>query len=124
VTVATEDDAAIAIDGRAVATAPARALELPAGKHLLAITHRGREPYGRELVVARGQAVTVSAPLVKTGRRRAVPWLFGGSALLAAGATTTAIVAPSHRAASPAPRSSAGGRLRRTELVIAIRRPR
>jgi hypothetical protein len=92
-TIATEDDAAIAIDGRAVATAPAHVLELPAGKHLLSVTHRGREPFGRELVLARGQALTVQAPLAKTGRRRVVPWLWGGAGVLAAGAIATGLVA-------------------------------
>ncbi len=91
--VATEDDAEIAIDGRGMATAPTRALELPAGKHLVTITHRGREPYGKELVLGRGEALTVKAPLEQTARRKAVPWLVGSSALLAAGAITTSIFA-------------------------------
>jgi hypothetical protein len=57
------------------------------------VTRRGREPFGRELVLARGQSLTVTAPLAKTGRRRAVPWLVGAAGALAAGAAVTAIIA-------------------------------
>ncbi len=91
--VKTEPDAQISIDGRAVATAPTTPLEVAAGKHLLAITHRGREPYGRELMAMRGQTLTVTAPLVMASRRRAVPWVAAGAGVLAAGALTTMIVA-------------------------------
>ena len=89
VSVKTEADAQISIDGRAVTTPT----DVAAGKHLLAITHRGREPYGRELMVMRGQTLTVTAPLEMTARRRAVPWILGGAGVLAAGAITTMIVA-------------------------------
>jgi len=92
VTVQTEDDAAIAVDGRR----GQRALELPAGKHLLTVTHRGREPFAKELVVTRGQELTVKAPLEQTGRRRAVPWLVGGASALAAGAAATTVLAFVH----------------------------
>jgi hypothetical protein len=93
VAIATTSDASIAIDGRPLATAPAPALEVPAGKHLLAISLRGHEPYGRELVVTRGQALQISAPLARTGKRRAVPWFYGAAGVLAAGAIATTIVA-------------------------------
>lgn len=96
VAVKTERDARITVDGRAVATAPGAPLELAAGRHLLTIVHRGREPFGKELVVARGEELAVAAPLVKTGKRRAVPWILGGAGVLAAGAITTAIVAKVH----------------------------
>ena len=36
--------------------------------------------------MARGEALTIPAPLLKTGRRRAVPWVLGGAGVLAAGA--------------------------------------
>ncbi|MGE0872875.1 MAG: hypothetical protein AB7P03_30245 [Kofleriaceae bacterium] len=96
VKVSTEDGARIAVDGRAVATAPSAPLELGVGKHLITIVRRGREPFGRELVVARGEAVTVSAPLMKTARRRAVPWVLAGAGALAVGAVTTGILAGVH----------------------------
>ena len=90
--VATEGGADISVDGR---TAGAR-IELPAGKHVLEVTHRGREPFARELVVTRGQELSVAAPLEPTTRRRAVPYVLGGAGLLAIGATVTAVLAESH----------------------------
>lgn len=96
VAITTEADARIAVDGRGVATAPTAPLELAAGTHLVTIARRGREPFGRELVVARGEQVTLAAPLAKTTRRKAVPWILGGAGLLAAGAITTGILAKVH----------------------------
>jgi hypothetical protein len=58
--------------------------------------HRGREPFARELSVTRGQSLELSAPLVMTSRRRAVPWVFAGAGLAAAGAITTGILASVH----------------------------
>jgi hypothetical protein len=85
VKVDTEDDARIIVDGRAASAQ----LELPAGKHLLTVLRRGREPFAKELSVARGEQLAVSAPLQKTVRRQAVPWLYGTAGLLAAGAIAT-----------------------------------
>lgn len=96
VAVTTEPGARISVDGRGVATAPVATLELPAGTHLLTVLRRGREPFSRELVVGRGEEVAVAAPLVKTGRRRAVPWVWGGAGVLAAGAIATGIAAVVH----------------------------
>jgi hypothetical protein len=90
VTVHTEPEATVSLDGRA---APGFTLEVPSGKHLLVVTHRGREPFGKELVLGRGEALTVAAPLRETSRRRAVPWVLTGAGALAAGAITTGIVA-------------------------------
>jgi hypothetical protein len=93
VTVKTESGARISVDGRPHSGTQ---LQLAAGKHLLAIVHRGREPVAREITVSRGEALTVDAPLEKTAKRRAVPWVLGGAGLLAAGAITTSIVATVH----------------------------
>ncbi|MEO8843141.1 MAG: hypothetical protein ABI591_29285 [Kofleriaceae bacterium] len=90
VAVHTEDGAHISIDGR-LAQGPT--LDVPAGKHLITITHRGREPFGKELVVQRGETVTLAAPLRETARRKAVPYVWTGAGLLAAGAITTSIFA-------------------------------
>ncbi|HET9988867.1 MAG TPA: hypothetical protein VFQ65_10105 [Kofleriaceae bacterium] len=90
VTVHTESDATVSLDGRA---APGFTLEVPSGKHLLVVTHRGREPFGKELVLARGESLAVAAPLRETARRRTVPWVLTGAGALAAGALTTGIVA-------------------------------
>ncbi len=89
-TIKTEPNARISVDGR---PASATTLEVPAGKHLVTITRRGREPFARELSVARGQELTVQAELVATGRRRAVPYVLGGAALLTAGTIATTILA-------------------------------
>ena len=96
VTLATEAGAQVFVDGRAVATTPTPSLQLASGRHLLTVLHRGRAPFGRELVLGRGQHLTVDAPLVRTARRRAVPYVLGGAGLLAAGAITTGIVAVVH----------------------------
>jgi hypothetical protein len=92
VVVKTESDATILVDGRKRDAA----LDLGAGKHLLTITHRGREPWGKEIAVTRGQQLVIDAPLAKTGRRRAVPWVIGGATILAAGALTTVTLAFVH----------------------------
>lgn len=91
--VRTEDDARISIDGRFVATTPTSVLEVPAGRHLITVLRRGREPFNKELEVTRGQELTLAAPLEKTARRRAVPWVLGGAGVLAAGAVTTGVFA-------------------------------
>ena len=93
VAVKTEGRARISIDGRPTATTPTAPLELAAGKHLLTILRNGREPWSREITVARGEQVTLAAPLEKTARRRAVPWVLGGAGLLAAATITTSIIA-------------------------------
>jgi hypothetical protein len=90
VQVKTEAGARITVDGRASSSA---LLELAAGKHVVAITRLGREAWGRELVVTRGQQLAVDAPLVKTGRRRAVPWVMGGAGVLAFAGVASGIAA-------------------------------
>jgi len=94
-TVKTEDDARITVDGRYVATSPTAPLELGAGKHLVSVLRRGRDPFGREVTVTRGQELVLDAQLAKTGRRRAVPWVLGGAGLLLVGAVTTGVLAVS-----------------------------
>jgi len=93
VAIKTESRSRVSVDGRPVAITPTAPLELPAGKHLLTILRTGREPFARELTLARGEQVTLTAPLEKTARRRAVPWVLGGAGGLAAGAITTGIIA-------------------------------
>jgi hypothetical protein len=86
VTVETDRGARIRVDGRPVGTAPAT-FEVPAGRHVVAISRDGREPIAREIIVTRGQRLTIRESLDKTLRRRAVPWvvgLAGGFAILAA----------------------------------------
>jgi hypothetical protein len=94
--VRTESDARISVDGRFVATAPTAALDVAAGKHLITVLRRGREPFGKELTVSRGEQLTLAAPLQATARRRAVPWVLGASGVLLAGAVTTGVFAYTH----------------------------
>jgi hypothetical protein len=96
VNVKTESGARLSVDGRPVTTSPGTPLEIPAGKHLITVLHRGREPFAREVNVTRGDALSFDAPLVQTARRRAVPWVLGGAGLLAGIAITTSIVALVH----------------------------
>lgn len=90
VTVTTQSGARIAIDGRGV---PSPAFELAAGKHLLTITRSGREPFGKELTVTRGQVLKIDAPLEKTAKRKAVPYVLGAAGVLAALSVTSTIAA-------------------------------
>jgi hypothetical protein len=90
VTVKTESGARIVVDGRASTSS---LLELGSGKHVVTITRAGRQPWGRELSVVRGQELVLDAPLAKTGRRRAAPWVLGGAGLLAAGSIASGVAA-------------------------------
>jgi hypothetical protein len=92
-TVKSEGDARIAVDGRTVGTTPTAAVELAAGKHLVSVLRRGREPWGREITVTRGQELVLDAALAKTSRRKAVPWVFTGAGILAGGAVATGLYA-------------------------------
>lgn len=87
VKVTTEAGAKISVDGRPGSTM----LELATGKHVITVLHRGRLPFAREVVVARGQELTLPAPLEKTGRRRSAPWVLGGAGVLTVMATITGI---------------------------------
>lgn len=91
VTIATEPGARITVDGKGMGLA--RTLELAAGRHVLAIVRRGRQPVARELVVTRGEAVSVAQPLAPTWQRRLVPWTIGAAGVLAASAAATGVVA-------------------------------
>jgi hypothetical protein len=92
VVVRTETGADISVDGRAAGPR----IEIPAGKHVLEVLHRGREPFTREVAVTRGQELSIDAPLEPTARRRAVPWVLGGAGVLAITAGVTGLLAVSH----------------------------
>lgn len=83
VSISTERGARVSIDGRGVGTAPLATVEVPAGKHVLTVIHRGREPVARELTVTRGQKVAIEISLERTLRRRAVTWVLVGAGALA-----------------------------------------
>jgi len=85
----------VTIDGRPLGTAPLRAAEVPAGHHLVTVTHRGRVPIARELDLARGKASVLDADLRTTGQRKAARWVLIGSGALAVGAGVAAGLAAS-----------------------------
>ena len=81
---AVEAGATIIIDGRAAGEAPAAAaLTLPAGRHLVGITRRGRVGMTYEVELQRGETRDLAVDLRPTGQRRAVPWVMGGAGVLA-----------------------------------------
>ncbi len=91
ISVRTEDDAEVRVDGRPVGTTPLGApLELPAGSHLITITRTGRKPYSKEVDLARGERATLDADLSVTGQRSASYIVLGtGLAGLATGGVFT-----------------------------------
>jgi hypothetical protein len=96
-----EAGARISVDGRPIGFTPLTA-DIAAGRHLVTITHRGREPVIRELVVRRGEEQPIYESLLMTKRRRAVPYVAitaGGVGVIAI-ATGIAALAYDHEASS------------------------
>ena len=91
--VTTDAGARVQVDGRTVGTGPSASVDVPAGRHLVTIVQRGREPVAQELVVENAKEVPLTAPLEPTAKRRAVPWVLRGAGVLAVGAGITATVA-------------------------------
>jgi hypothetical protein len=65
------DGAHVTVDGRPIGTTPVTGAEVPAGKHLVTVTHTGRTPYAREVELAYGKTATVDAELHTTTQRKA-----------------------------------------------------
>ena len=78
----TEAGARIRVDGRPIEGGAKDAIELPAGRHVIAISRRGREPIARELIALRGQQLELDEPLEKTTQRKVVPWVAGAAGVL------------------------------------------
>jgi len=94
VTIATTAGAKIRVDGRPAGTAPLAApLDVPAGRHVVAISHAGRDAVAREITVTRGQTLAMREPLEKTTRRKLVPWVATGGIALGALAVTGGVFA-------------------------------
>ena len=94
VKVRTEGGSRITVDGRSMGSAPqARPLELAAGKHFVAVTHRGRYGWSKEISVARGEVVDLKAPLEKTMQRKISYWVLGASGVALAVTGFTAFAA-------------------------------
>ncbi len=81
----------IALDGRPTGGHAGKPFDAPGGKHFLTVSQRGHRPFGREIMLKRGEPFSVDAPLEKTGQRVASYYVLGAAAvaLLAGGATTT-----------------------------------
>ena len=90
-----ESNARVSVDGRTVGFTPlTRPLEIPAGRHLLSVTRRGRNAFSKEVVAERGQTVKVSADLKTSTQRQASYWVMGSGAalfLIAGGTALTAL---------------------------------
>ena len=101
VTFDVEAEATVSIDGRPVGTTPL-VLDVPAGPHVFAFTHRGREPVVREMTFDRGQDLHLRQPLDMTARRRAVPYVAigAGSLLVLTGASAIAALVEDSRAST------------------------
>jgi len=82
-----ERGARVEVDGRPVGSTPlTRSIEVPAGKHFVAVTRRGRVAFSREVEAKRGETLRLDADLRATSQRRAVPWVWAGAAVLAVAA--------------------------------------
>lgn len=91
VTLRTSGGAEVAVDGRPRGTTPLVApLDIPAGKHFVTVTRRGHYAFGRELVLKRGEKLTLDASLETTLQRKVSWWVLGGSAAILIGAAATA----------------------------------
>jgi PEGA domain len=92
VTIRSEPDARITVDGRPVLLR-GTSTEVPAGTRWITVSARGRRPISREVVVSPGQELTLDAPLQPTTQRRAVRWVALGGGALLAGTLVTATIA-------------------------------
>lgn len=68
----------VSIDGREVGSAPLQAIQLAPGRHFIAVTENGREPFSRDVDLGRGRTVTLDAKLPGT-TQRTVAWLMLGA---------------------------------------------
>ncbi len=87
ITVQTDSGANIAVDGRLVATTPlVRPIEVPPGRHFLAITKTGHKPVTQDIEVKRGEKKLLSFTLETTGQRIAsYTFLIGGGLIFVGG---------------------------------------
>ena len=85
-------DGDVTVDGK---PSPAAA-DLPAGHHTVVVAERGHRPVLREVDLERGETTKLDVALEPTAKRRAVPWVLGGTGVLVAASVTTALIARSH----------------------------
>jgi len=84
-------DARVVIDGRPMVLGSS-ALEVAAGKRLVTVYARGREPVTQELELRPGQELRLDVPLRATTRRRMVKWVWVGTGVLLASTLVTSTV--------------------------------
>lgn len=84
------DGADVSLDGRLLGEAPLTApVEVPAGRHFIAVTRRGSYGFARDLTLDRGQDLALHAELETTTQRNvAYAFLGTATALMVAGAIT------------------------------------
>lgn len=70
--------ARVSIDGREIGSVPLQPIHVQAGRHFVAVTENGRQPFSRELDLGRGRTVTLDASLPGT-TQRTVAWLLLGT---------------------------------------------
>jgi hypothetical protein len=88
------EGAEITLDGRLQGVAPfAATLEVPAGKHFVAVSERGSHPFARELELDIGEEVSLVAEMRTTPQRVISYVMMGVGAALAVGAASFATVA-------------------------------
>jgi hypothetical protein len=85
-------DAEVTLDGRPI-DGHGGAVAASAGKHVVAATARGHEPWVREVTLERGALSHLQPDLPPTGQRRAATWVLAGSAAVLVGAAVTTGVA-------------------------------
>jgi hypothetical protein len=85
-----ESGVRVTIDGRA---APLRGnlVEAPSGKHYVAITRRGRKPFGREIELLPGQSFDLEPRLQPSEQRRVTRFIWIGTAAIGAVAIGTTV---------------------------------
>lgn len=76
--------AELAVDGATVGRLPLRAVELPAGDHVIAVTRRGHRAWTQQIALARGEHVSLEPELHTTTQRTVSRYLMvtGGAATL------------------------------------------
>lgn len=86
VTLSVEAGSTVAIDGRAADGDVRRGLAVPAGRHLVTVTRRGRRAFAQEFEVGRGEAIAIAARQPDTSQRRIARWVLYSAGALAVGA--------------------------------------
>jgi tetratricopeptide (TPR) repeat protein len=89
--VRTEPDSVLYIDGRRVGSLPRSDTQIVAGSHFVSVTRRGRESFSAEIAVGRDQRLVLDAPLQVTTQRRASKWVFAGATTIAAASAGVAL---------------------------------